>query len=160
MPFVEKQRHGGHTYLYLVKSVRTSPTHVRKVRVFLGRELPSPEKMREMLRQLERKLPPPYSVRWLDHSTVKRLEDLRTAMAVLRSLPGEILPKDFLVRFTYHTNAIEGNPLTLRQTALLLMDEVTPEGARAEHVIEALNSKDAWDYVRAYKGAIGKHFVN
>lgn len=160
MPFIEKQRHGDHTYFYLVKSVRVSPTKVRKVRVFLGRGLPSEELMRKKLLQLERRLPPPYSASWLEQDTVERLEDLRAAIAVFRTIPGDVLPKDFLVRFAYNTNAIEGNPLTLRQTALLLIDGVAPAGTKAEHVIEALNSRDAWEYVQSYRGSINKHYVN
>ncbi len=159
MPFIEKQRHGDHTYFYLVKSVRVSPTTVRKVRVFLGREMPSKERMREMLERLERKMPPSYSTHWLDLGTIEQLEDLRAATAVFRTIPGEVVPKDFLVRFTYNSNAIEGNPLTLRQTALLLVDGISPEGTRAEHIIEVLNSKDAWEYVQSYKGSLGRGYV-
>ncbi len=160
MPFIEKQRHGDHTYFYLVKSVRVSPTKVRKVRNFLGRDLPPKERIQELLEQLERKLPPSYATRWLEKGTAERLEDLKAAIAVFRTIPGEVLPKDFLVRFTYNTNAIEGNPLTMRQTALLLIDGIAPEGTRIEHVLETLNSKDAWEYIQTYRGSLGRPYVN
>ncbi|MDE1823065.1 MAG: Fic family protein, partial [Candidatus Micrarchaeota archaeon] len=96
---------------------------------------------------------------WLSGDIVERLEDLRSAAVVFKRLPEDILPKDFLVRFTYNTNAIEGNRLTLRQTALVLADKIAPEGARSGDVIEALNSEDAWNFVKSYKGPFNKAFL-
>ena len=78
---------------------------------------------------------------------------------VFHKTPEDALPKDFLVRYTYNTNAIEGNRLTLRQTALVLSDKIAPEGARTNDVIEALNSLDAWEFVKKYKGKLNKKFV-
>lgn len=159
MAYIEKQRHANHTYYYLVKSVRLSSTTVRKVRIFLGRRVPSRDRLQEILLALEKKSPRAYSPRWLTGEVVEKLDDLRASIAVFRSIPGDILPKDFLVRFTYHTNAIEGNPLSLRQTALVLVDGIAPEGTRTEHVIEALNSRDAWDYLQSYRGRVNRGFV-
>ena len=159
MPFLEKQRHGNGTYYYLVKSVRTSPARVRKFRLFLGREIPPKEQLADHVRKLERRALRTFRPRWIGRDTLERLDDLQAAVAVYRTIPGEAIPKDFLVRFTYNTNAIEGNPLTLRQTTLLLLDGVTPQGARAEHAIEALNSRDAWAYVQKFKGSLGKAYA-
>lgn len=159
MPFIEKQRHGDHDYYYLVKSVRSSPTTVRKVRLFLGREVPPRSRLPELFRTLERKVPSRFIPRLLGTEVAERLDDLRVGMAAARQTPMDALPDDFLVRFTYNTNAIEGNPLTLRQTALLLVDGITPEGAKAEHAIEALNSKDAWEFVRTFKGSLNRRYI-
>lgn len=159
MSYIEKQRHGGHDYYYLVKSVRVSPTRVQKVRLFLGREAPPQSKLPELFRTLERRVPRRFIPRLLGSEAAERLDDLREGMAATRQAPMDVLPEDFLVRFTYNTNAIEGNPLTLRQTALLLVDGITPEGAKAEHAVEALNSKDAWEFVRAFKGTVNRRYI-
>jgi Fic family protein len=63
------------------------------------------------------------------------------------------------VRFTYNTNAIEGNPLTLRQTALILSDNIAPQGAKTDDVIEVMNGKDAWEFVKDYKGTLNEEFL-
>lgn len=47
----------------------------------------------------------------------------------------------------------------MRQTALVLADRIAPEGARSDDVIEALNSEDAWKFVKSYKGAFNKAFL-
>jgi len=159
MAFIEKQRHGKQDYYYLVKSVRLSPVKVSKIRVFLGRKMPSHEALNASFKELEKKTPKPYAAVWLSQDAVERLEDLRVSAKNFREIEGEALPKDFLVRFTYNTNAIEGNPLTLRQTALILADGVTPQGAKTKDILEVLNGKDAWDFINAFKGPVNKRFV-
>ena len=159
MSFIEKQRHGKHYYYYLVKNVRISPTKAKKVRVFLGREVPKHEELQKYFLEIEKKSVPGYNGTWLPKELVERLEDLRASIVVFHKTPGDILPKDFLVRYTYNTNAIEGNRLTLRQTALILSDKIAPEGARTDDVMEAMNSLDAWEYVKKYKGRLNKKFV-
>ncbi|MFH1222195.1 MAG: Fic family protein [Candidatus Micrarchaeota archaeon] len=159
MAFIEKQRHGRGHYYYLVKNVRISPTVVKKVRIFLGKEVPPHDKLQVLFREIERKAPKPYSAKLLPKAIVERVEDLHASVAIFRSFPKDVLPTDFLVRFTYNSNAIEGNPLTLRQTALILSDNIAPQGARTEDVVEVMNGKDAWEFVKDYKGVMDEKFI-
>lgn len=156
MSFIEKQRHGKHDYFYLVKSIRLSPSKVRKVRIFLGRRVPGHDELQKYFAELEKKAPKPYETKWLSQEVEERLEDVRSSVVAFKGFPEGEVPNDFLVRFTYNTNAIEGNPLTLRQTALILSDGITPQGAKTNDVIEVLNGKDAWDFIKSYKGQVNK----
>ncbi|MBW7988360.1 hypothetical protein [Lactobacillus helveticus] len=56
--------------------------------------------------------------------------------------------RDALVRFAYHSNAIEGNSLSLGQTeAIVLYDRVTfvnNKGVKLRDIYEASNQKDAF----------------
>jgi len=159
MAFIEKQRHGKHDYLYLVKSVRVSPSKVSKARVFLGRKMPSHQELQERFRELEKKTPKQYAAEWLSQKAQDRLEDLRSSSITFKGVAKDKTPDDFLVRFTYNTNAIEGNPLTLRQTALILSEGIAPQGVKTDDVIEVLNGRDAWEFVKAYKGQVNKGFA-
>ncbi|MFH1306697.1 MAG: Fic family protein [Candidatus Micrarchaeota archaeon] len=159
MAFIEKQKHGKYTYYYLVKSFRTSPTKVEKVRIFLGSSVPSKEKLQELLVELEKKAPKTYSAKHLDANLIEQLEDLRASTIIFKSFPDDAIPKDFVVRFTYNSNAIEGNPLTLRETALVLTDKIAPQGTGTDAVIEAMNGKDAWDFAKGYKGQLNEAFI-
>ncbi len=159
MSFIEKQRHGNSFYYYLVKNVRISPSKIKKVRIFLGKEVPPHEKLQLLFKEIEKKAPKPYSAKWLQKEVLERIEDLRASVAMFKNFPSEVLPADFLVRFTYNTNAIEGNPLTLRQTALILSDNITPQGARTDDVVEVMNGKDAWEFVKNYKGSLNERFL-
>ncbi len=159
MAFIEKQKHGDYTYYYLVKSFRVSPTQVRKVRIFLGPSVPPKEKLQGMLVELEKKAPKPYSAEQLDSGLIEQLEDLHASSVIFKSFPDDAIPKDFVVRFTYNSNAIEGNPLTLRETALVMADKIAPQGTGTDAVIEAMNGQDAWEFARSYKGQLHEAFI-
>jgi len=158
MAFVEKQRHGKRDYYYLVKTVRLSPTKFKKVRVLLGRKVPGHAELQRRFAELERKVPRPYSPRWLSKEVAERLEDLRAGAVAFKGLEGRDAV-DFLVRYTYNTNAIEGNPLTLRETALILAEGIAPQGAKTESVVEVMNSRDAWEFIKSYGGVVNKGFA-
>ena len=54
---------------------------------------------------------------------------------------------DLSVKMTYHSNAIEGNILTLNETATIILDSMIPGGKRIREVFEVLNHKKAIDYM-------------
>ena len=159
MSFIETQRHGRHDYYYLVKNVRVRASTVKKYRIFLGRKIPPPEELRRHLIELEKRSTPLFKTTWLAKDMIEKLGDIRASLITIYRRPVETMPKDFLVRYTYNTNAIEGNRLTLRQTALVLNDRVSPAGARTEDVMEVLNAADAWNLVKDYKGPFSNGFL-
>ncbi|MCL5101392.1 MAG: Fic family protein [Candidatus Parvarchaeota archaeon] len=160
MPFIEKQKHGKRVYYYAVKNIRVTPTKLKKLRVFIGQKLPLDNELKTYFVKLEKAaLLERYRSKWLTRELVEKIDDLSASITVFRKTPSNALPKDFLVRYTYNTNAIEGNQLTLRQTALVLSDKVAPEGARTDDVIEALNALDAWNLITSYQGRLNKSFV-
>lgn len=152
--------HGKHEYYYLVKNIRISPTEVRKFRIFLGRGVPEKEVMERHIKELEKRaLGTRFDAKWLPGEVIEKVDDVIATYITYKSGAAHFMQKDFLVRYTYNTNAMEGNQLSLRQTALVLVDKVTPEGARTEDVLEALNAVDAWNYIQSYKGVPGKKFL-
>lgn len=62
---------------------------------------------------------------------------------------GEVarLNEEFTVEFTYNSNAIEGNTLTLRETDLVLRGLTIDQKPLKDHM-EAVGHKEAFDYVR------------
>lgn len=83
------------------------------------------KKATELKEQLDRQRP-------LDTVTVQRLKE------------------DFFVRNTYHSNAIEGNTLTIYETKAILEDGITVGNGKTlrEHM-EAINHRDAIQYVES-----------
>ena len=55
--------------------------------------------------------------------------------------------EDFTVEYTYNSNAIEGNTLTLRETDLVLRGLTIAQKPLKDHM-EAVGHKEAFDYVR------------
>ena len=59
----------------------------------------------------------------------------------------ERLNEEFIVEYTYNSNAIEGNTLTLRETDLVLRGLTIDQKPLKDH-IEAVGHKEAFDFVR------------
>ena len=59
----------------------------------------------------------------------------------------ERLNEEFVVEYTYNSNAIEGNTLTLRETDLVLRGLTVASKPLKDH-LEAVGHKDAFDFVR------------
>mgnify|MGYP000591930226 CR=1 FL=1 len=73
------------------------------------------------------------------------LDHLKARLDAHRPLDTAIvrnLREDLIVRWTYHSNAIEGNSLTLRETKVVL-EGVTVGGKRLVDHLEAINHRDA-----------------
>ena len=58
------------------------------------------------------------------------------------------LQEEFLVEFTYNSNAIEGNTLTLQETAMVLEGVTIDQKPLKDH-LEAVGHKDAFIYVQS-----------
>lgn len=57
------------------------------------------------------------------------------------------LYEDFSINYTYNSNAIEGNKLTLNETYRIIKDNITVAGKSLEDHLEAINHKQAFDYI-------------
>ncbi len=74
-----------------------------------------------------------------------QLDQLKAQLDVHRPLPVAIvknLREDLVLRWTYHSNAIEGNTLTLLETKVVL-EGVTIGGKSLREHFEAINHRDA-----------------
>jgi Fic family protein len=68
----------------------------------------------------------------------------------LRPLPSQLVKKlweQMQIEFAYNSNAIEGNTLSLRETQLVIQEEITVRGKSLREHLEARNHPDAIDYV-------------
>jgi Fic family protein len=87
---------------------------------------------------------------------LERLDALKDKLVEMRPLsPTELkrLRDEFAVENTYNSNAIEGNTLTLRETALVLQEGVTIAGKPLKDHLEAVGHRDAFEYVVAIADA-------
>lgn len=76
---------------------------------------------------------------------------LKEQLSTLRPLPGEALRKiqDALdIEYTYESNRIEGNTLTLQETALVVNEGVTISGKSMREHLEAINHTEAINYIK------------
>jgi len=83
-------------------------------------------------------------------SIFTRIENKKAELNKRRPLTkGEVdrLRKEFLVEFTYNSNAIEGNTLTLSETEAVINDNVTIGGKSLKDHLEVIGHKEAYEYV-------------
>lgn len=79
----------------------------------------------------------------------KQLDELKNKLDQYRPLPKEMvanLRESLLLNWTYHSNAIEGNTLTLQETKVAL-EGITIGGKALREHFEAINHRDAIIYV-------------
>ena len=83
------------------------------------------------------------------HHCLDSLTKLKFRLDSYRPLPPEAvanLREDLLLRWTYHSNAIEGNTLTLKETKVAL-EGITIGGKTMTEHLEAINHRDAIHFV-------------
>ena len=82
---------------------------------------------------------------------LKEVDVLKEQLSALRPLPEEALKKiqDALdIEYTYESNRIEGNTLTLQETALVVNEGVTISGKSMREHLEAINHAEAISYIK------------
>lgn len=78
-----------------------------------------------------------------------KIDELKQKLDSYRPLPPEVvsnLHEDLVLRWTYNSNAIEGNTLTLKETKVAL-EGITIGGKTMREHFEAINHKEAIDFV-------------
>lgn len=81
---------------------------------------------------------------------LREIENKKNRLSSLRPLTaGEVarLKEEFMVEFTYNSNAIEGNTLTLKETAMVL-EGITIDKKPIKDHLEAVGHRDAFMYVQ------------
>lgn len=79
------------------------------------------------------------------------VDALKAELAALRPLPPEALKKiqeAWDIENTYESNRIEGNTLTLQETALVVNEGVTVAGKSMREHLEAINHVEAIEYIK------------
>jgi Fic family protein len=130
MATVRKRKIGGREYFYLEHTMRTG-RKVGKKEMYLGTGIPKDiEKIKAgFMGRI-------YQERWF--SKIDRIK--QNFSEDFGRMPGEIKEKyleNFMIRFTYDTNRIEGGSLSLREAAGLLKDGIAPSGKPIKDVKEA-----------------------
>lgn len=77
---------------------------------------------------------------------IERKKELLSSMRLLTQGEVERLREEFMVEFTYNSNAIEGNTLTLKETAMALEGMTIDQKPLKDHM-EAIGHRDAFLFV-------------
>jgi Fic family protein len=128
---IRSKKEGTQTYYYLRHNIRKGPKKVETKEKYLGKKIPENiEKIKqEFLRDI-------YKKKW--YTLFDQIKSIYSND--MKLMPPSSRRKQlstFAIKFTYHTQRIEGSRLTLRETANLLERGLTPKEKPQEDVIEA-----------------------
>ena len=158
MTYIETIKRNNKKYYYLSKNIRTGINKWKKIRVFLGDKNPRKEQVKKAAEKIDKNLKKfkISSYPYLNENLAELLENLKIHFQKWKdNRPEKVIKdfdEDFIIRFTYNSNAIEGNRLTLRETALILKDKIIPSGVKESDYNEAINGKACLEFLKNYKG--------
>lgn len=96
----------------------------------------------------------------VDPEIASRIGGKKRRLDSLRPLPSDTLKRlreDIRIRHTYHSNAFEGNTLSLQETKLILEEGITISGKSLKEHLEAVNNSRAFQLIE--KLAKGKRAI-
>lgn len=153
----EKKRQDGTSKYYLVKSIRLENNKFKKIRISFDKK-PTNKQIEKALKEIRLKTSiKENDLEYLDLKEIEILDELNELYKEkIKQIPSSVIKKselDFEIRFTYNSNAIEGNRLTLRATGLIFKEKIIPSGddINTKDVIEAVNGRDTLDLIKKYK---------
>jgi len=84
--------------------------------------------------------------------SLHQVDQLYNKLKLMRPLNQAELKRlrdEFMINNTYNSNAIEGNTLTLRETAMILQDGITIAEKPIKEHLEAIGHRDAFEYIES-----------
>ena len=83
----------------------------------------------------------------MDFRQIDNLNQKLKSMRPLNETELKRLREEFMIENTYDSNAIEGNTLTLRETALIIQEGITIAEKPIREHLEVIGHKDAFEYM-------------
>jgi len=169
MAYLERMERNDKTYYYVTKNFRIINKKWKKIRKYVGDKPPSKKQIKEAVEEIESEalkkgfMKPVSKYKYLSDDEVEKLQDLKEVFnewyGKLSTVGQKKYEEDFIVRFTYNSNAIEGNRLSLRETNMILTEDIIPAGVTPNDYNEAINSKDCYEFIKEYKGEFNQKFL-
>src|SRR3989344_6623351 len=155
MAYTEIKEVNGKKYYYRAKSVREG-SMVKKERIYLGADL-TKDAVSKKEKEADKELMVLSSL--LSEKELKTLAKIKEEYAKQPKGSLESKYEAFCSLFTYNSTAIEGNTLTLQETAQLLFERTVPASKSLREINEAINHKEAFDTIINAKEDISKKFI-
>lgn len=144
MVTIRKRKLGRKEYYYLEHTIKTGGK-VEKKEKYLGKKIP--QDIESVKQQFFHEI---FKEKWF-----KNLETIKKNFSKeYQSMPKQAKEKNtenFMIRFTYDTNRIEGGTLTLKETADLLEEGITPKGKPINDVREIEAHKKVFNEMLKYE---------
>ncbi len=166
MVFISKKIIKGKKRYYLEKSVRLPNGKVKKFSMYLkgysqGKKSKEIAGLKELLNAKIQKELTEFAAKYyksqniFNEELLKKLEEIKLGhREIIKKLNKKQLQDiidRFTVNFTYETNAIEGNSLTLKDVTFILHEKKALKGKDLREIYETLNTRQAMEIVFSNK---------
>lgn len=139
--FVRKKKIGNREYYYLVQTTKREDGTYKKIEKYLGLHLPTKEDLQEYTKDFDKTaFFFQQNKRVLEETQQRYQKKIKNATKDERA----VFENDFITKFTFDTNRIEGSTLTYKDTKLLLEEGISPREKPIRDVKEAENHKKAF----------------
>ncbi len=157
MVFIKGKTISGKKYYYLTKSVRLPDGSVRTIQKIVKNKSADVKDFAEWLDAEEKKMFGKWAVKQYGTDTVferlqlKKIEEIRLDYKMIVAKLSKQQLKDlfdrFTVNFTYESNALEGNSLTLKDVAIVIFENQIPKGKDVREIYETINSRNVIELI-------------
>lgn len=169
MAYIEVIKRGNKNFYYLTQTLRVKDKF-RKVRRLLSKGDISQEQLLKLAKEAEILLNEEIQqtksiskIIKLDKKILAELTQVKNGykqiLEKLSPVEYNVIEKEQLVKFTFNTNAIEGSTITLKDTAHILNDGISPEGKELREIYEIENTKKAYEFMKKHKKGINLKFI-
>jgi Fic family protein len=158
MVHISKKKIKGKYYLYAVKSVRLPNGKLKKISKLISKksDIHNPEII-TFLEKKEIELFFNYAkqtfqqLKFQDENALEKMEKMRFEYKKIIDRLSSAQKKDlidrFTVNFTYESNAIEGNSLTLKDVAIVIHENVSIKGKSLREIYETRNCREVMELI-------------
>ncbi len=93
----------------------------------------------------------------------RKIEDIRNKFHEYLKKGGKSAEENFkdwfFTELTYNSNAIEGNTLSLKETSMIINENIVPKSSNLRDVYEAKNHKEALEFLKNNKGELNEKLI-
>lgn len=163
---------GGRTYRYLTKSIRLPDGSVKTLQRIIKEKSSleaATKKYAEYMLAEEKRVNTEYALlkyvpdsiftkQQVTKAEETKVEYNQMLMGFSREQYRDVFDR-FTANFTYESNAIEGNSLTLKDVAIIIFDGRSPEGKDLREVYETKNSRHVMDLILKNKFKVAERDI-
>ncbi|MFH1240364.1 MAG: Fic family protein [Candidatus Diapherotrites archaeon] len=161
MVYLKEKVINGRTYYYLTKSIRLPDGKVKTIQKLVKDKKKNLKELEreylDFLIEKEKDAFTEFSLKKYEmHSIfnkreIEKIEDMKVDYQYILKKFSKAQKKDcfdrFIANFTYESNAIEGNSLTLKDVAIVMFDKMTIEGKELREIYETRNSRKVMELI-------------
>ncbi len=168
MVHLSRKKIKGKTYTYVVKSIRLPDGKGMTLQKLIQGKPPAPKGLEKEFATFFLEKEKEAHARWavrtygtksaFSEKALQAVEGMKLGYRELRRRLSREQLRDvfdrFTANFTYESNAIEGSSLMLKDVAIVMFDNRTPEGKDLREIYETRNSREVVDKILAKKFAV------